>query len=117
MQPSLNLTPARGPSVWVRMDRESAAERRWLAMIAGGAVVIAATSAMRRPSNGRAWVAALGLACVAGGVLGRARSRGLPAALHRIGRPSDTGVVDAAIDQASADSFPASDAPSSMLRP
>jgi hypothetical protein len=112
--PSINLTPARGPSVWTR-DREHTIDRRWLAMIVGGAVL--ASSALRRPSSGRVWAATLGLACVAAGLLCQGCSRRLSAALERIKRSWDSGAgsVNDAVDQASADSFPASDAPSSSV--
>ena len=107
MPPSMNLTPERGPSVWTRMDRESKLDRWWLAMIVGGGVLAAAS--VRRPSSGRAWAAALGLAGVTAGFLCHSGSRRLSAALERLlwSEPADD-----AIDAASADSFPASDAAS-----
>jgi hypothetical protein len=91
------------------MDRQSRLDRWWLAMIVGGGVL--AASSMRRPSSGRTWAAALGLACVTTGVLCHSGSRRLSAALERLlwSEP-----VDNAIDRASADSFPASDAPASI---
>jgi hypothetical protein len=97
------------------MDREQTIDRRWLAMIVGGAVL--ASSALRRPSSGRAWAATVGLACLAAGLLCDGCSRRLSAALGRLTRSWDSGVesVNDAVDQASADSFPASDAPSSSI--
>jgi len=97
------------------MDREPTIDRRWLAMIVGGAVL--ASSALRRPSSGRAWAATLGLACVVAGLLCDGCSRRLSAAVGRIKRSweSGAGSVSDAVDIASADSFPASDAPSSSI--
>jgi hypothetical protein len=110
MPASLNLAPARGPSVWARMDRDAKTDRRWLAMIVGGAVL--AASARRRSSIGRAWALALGLTFMAAGFFGHGYWRRLSAALERL-RGSGGGPVNDAIDRASTDSFPASDAPSS----
>jgi hypothetical protein len=97
------------------MDREQAIDRRWLAMIVGGAVL--ASSALRRRSSGRAWAATFGLACLAAGLLCQECSRRLSAALGRVKRSWDSGAesVNDAVDQASADSFPASDAPSASI--
>ena len=111
MLPSLDLTPARGPSVWARMERERKMDRGWLAMIIiGGAVLVA--SVLRRPAIERAWTVALGLACVAVGCFSFGCPQRLSAALERLQRLGG-GPVNDAIDRASANSFPASDAPSS----
>jgi hypothetical protein len=109
MPPSLNLTPERGPSVWAQMDRQSQLDRFWLAMIVGGGVL--AASSVRRPSSGRAWAATLGMACMTTGLLCHSGSRRLSAVLERLWFSEP---VDDAIDRASADSFPASDAPASI---
>jgi len=113
MSQPLNLTPARGPSVWDRLERESTMNRYSLGAIAGGAALIA--SVLGRPSAGRArrtWAATLGLACIAAGYVSHSGSRGVTEALGRLlrRRASD----DDAIDRALSDSFPASDAPASM---
>ena len=111
MMPSLNLTPARGPSVWARMDREPKVDGRWLALIVGGGVLTA--SALQRPSSRRIGAAVLGLACMAVGVF-------CFGCAWRVGDTLDwlrslrCAPGDDAIDRASADSFPASDAPSSL---
>ena len=107
MPPSMNLTPERGPSVWARMDRKSKLDRWWLAMIVGGGAL--AASSIRRRANGRTW-AALGLACATTGFFCHSGSRRLSAAIESLYCAEP---VDDAIDRASADSFPASDAPAS----
>jgi len=114
MSQPLNLTPARGPSVWERLERESTLNRYSLATIASGAVVMA--SVLARPSAGRAqrtWAAALGITCIAAGFVSHSGSRRVSEALGRLFRPGASGHDDA-IDRASSDSFPASDAPASI---
>jgi hypothetical protein len=108
---SLNLTPERGPSVWARMERESKMDRYWLALIVGGGVL--AASSMRRASNGRPWAVTMGLAGLAAGFLCHSGSSRASAALERLWRSVSE---DDAIDTASADSFPASDAPATSIR-
>ena len=90
------------------MDRESKLDRWWLAMMIGGGVLAAAS--MGRPASGRRWAAALGLAGVTTGFLCHTGSRRLADAFARL---CCSEPVDDAIDRASADSFPASDAPAS----
>ena len=111
MPQPLNLTPARGPSAWARMDRESKMDQRSLFAIAGGAMLTA--SVLARPSTARRWAAAFGVACMAAGCVSHSGSRRLSAALGRLLDPS-ASQHDDAIDQASSDSFPASDAPASI---
>jgi hypothetical protein len=114
MSQPLNLTPARGPSVWDRLERESTMNRYSLGAIAGGAALIA--SVLGRPSAGRArrtWAATLGLACIAAGFVSHSGSRRVTEALGRVLRPR-ASEDDDAIDRALSDSFPASDAPASM---
>ena len=82
MVPSLNLSPARGPSAWDRMERQSTRDR-----LATG-------------------LFALGFGCIAAGVLMRPRPWTLSARFTR------RRATDDAVDRASADSFPASDPPS-----
>jgi hypothetical protein len=108
---SLNLTPERGPSVWARMERESKMDRYWLALIVGGGVL--AASSVGRPSRGRPWAVTVGLACVTAGFLCHSGSSRASAALARLWRSVSE---DDAIDTASADSFPASDAPATSIR-
>lgn len=111
MPQPLNLAPARGPSAWARLDRESKMDQRSLAAIVSGAVLTA--SALGRPSAGRRWAATLGVACVVAGFVSHSSSRRLYAALGRL-LNSGGSQLDDAIDQASSDSFPASDAPASI---
>jgi len=82
MAPSLNLSPARGPSTWERMDRESQRDKFGMTLIG------------------------VGLSLLAVGLLLRPWGR-RPLAGVRRSQPADDGV-----DRASADSFPASDPPS-----
>ena len=82
MQASPNLSPARGPSTWDRMERQS-----------------------KFDTLGRTLVG-LGLASIAAGLLMSSASSRLFAAFPR--RQAD----DDRVDDASADSFPASDPPS-----
>jgi len=108
---SLNLTPERGPSVWARMERESKMDRYWLALIIGGGAL--AASSMRRPSTVRSWGVTVGLACAIAGFLCHSGSGRASAALSRLWRSVSE---DDAIDTASEDSFPASDAPATSIR-
>jgi len=108
---SLNLTPERGPSVWARMERESKMDRYWLALVVGGGVL--AASSLRRPSNARLWAVAVGMACVTTGFLCHGGSRRASATLTRLWRSVSE---DDAVDTASEDSFPASDAPATSIR-
>jgi hypothetical protein len=93
------------------MDRESTTDQRSLLAIIGGSVLT--SSALASPSTGRRWAVALGLACMAAGCICHSGSRRLTAALGRLLRPS-ASQLDDAIDRASSDSFPASDAPASI---
>jgi len=93
------------------MDRESRMDQRSLVAIAGGAVLTA--SALGRPSTARRWAAAFGVACMAAGCVCHSGSRRLSATLERILHPG-AAQHDDAIDQASSDSFPASDPPASI---
>ena len=111
MPQPLNLTPARGPSVWERLDRESTMDRYSLAAIASGAALMA--SVLGRRSVGRTWAAAFGAACMAAGCVCHSGSRRLPEVLGRLLRPG-ASEHDDAIDRALSDSFPASDAPASI---
>jgi len=108
---SLNLTPERGPSVWARMERESKMDRYWLALIVGGGVLAAAS--MRRPSNARTLAVTVGMAGLTAGFLCHSGSGRASAALARLWHSVSE---DDAIDAASADSFPASDAPATSIR-
>lgn len=117
MSQPLNLTPARGPSVWERLERESTMNRYSLATIASGAALMA--SVLARPSGGRAqrrWAATLGVACMAAGFVCHSGSRRVSEALGRLFRPG-ASEHDDAIDRALSDSFPASDAPASISAP
>jgi len=111
MPQPLNLAPARGPSVWARMDRESRMDQRSLVAIAGGATLIA--SVLGRPSAARRWAAVFGVAGMAAGFMCHSGSRRVSDALQRLLRPGASRHDDA-IDQASLDSFPASDPPASI---
>ena len=59
MSQPLNLAPARGPSAWERMERESKMDQGSLAAIAGGAILTA--SLLARPSSRGRWAAAFGV--------------------------------------------------------
>jgi hypothetical protein len=83
MAPSLNLSPARGPSTWDRIARDSQRER------VGTILLIA------------------GFALVAAGLFVRAAS-----GRHPFPNIAGHGDTDDGVDRASADSFPASDPPS-----
>ena len=111
MPQPLNLAPARGPSAWARMDRESKMDQRSLVAIAGGAILTA--SALARPSTGSRWAAAFGVVCMTAGFFCHSGSRRLSDALERL-LNSAGSQHDDAIDQASSDSFPASDPPASI---
>jgi hypothetical protein len=93
------------------MERESKMDQGALAAIAGGAIFTA--SMLARRSTRRTWAAAFGVACLAAGCVCHSGSRRLSNALGRLLRPG-ASQHDEAIDQASSDSFPASDAPSSI---
>ena len=109
--PSLNLTPKRGPSVWMDADRSHTLGPQRLALIVGGAVLVAA--GLQRRGAGRAGAATLGIACIAAGWFCEGWIADASTWLTRVGRGSGPRLVDT-IDQASEDSFPASDPPSSM---
>ena len=99
---SMNLTPARGPSAWDRMERESKLDRVAISLVTAGAAL--SSSALWQRDRRRAWAIALGVASIAAGIF-----------LHpglRTARLSHRNAADEAIDRASADSFPASDPPS-----
>jgi hypothetical protein len=83
MTPSLNLSPARGPSTWERMERESQRDKFGMTLIG------------------------VGLSLVTAGLLLRPWGRRRSLAGVRRRKAADDGV-----DRASADSFPASDPPS-----
>ena len=105
MTPSLNLTPQRGPSVWHQMDRKPALCAAQIAAIAGGTLLVA--SSIRQRSTRDTWLAAMGMSCIAAALFCRAPFSSLGLRLKQRRQRYD------AIDQASADSFPASDSPSS----
>ena len=111
MPPSLNLTPARGPSVWDRMERDTKIDQCSLAMIVGGAMLTASALGRRRSASSR-WAAAIGLMSVAAGCFYHSGLR-LTTVLDQLRLPGATPVDDA-IDRASSDSFPASDPPASI---
>ena len=109
--PSLNLTPERGPSVWMDAERSHTLSPQGVALIVAGAVLVA--SGLQRRGASRAGAATLGIACIAGGWFCDRWISDASGWLARLGRRSGRRLVDT-IDQASEDSFPASDAPSSM---
>jgi hypothetical protein len=84
MAPSLNLSPARGPSTWDRIARDSQRERFGTILLVAGFALVAVGLFVRTAASGRN-----PFANIAGA------------------RAGDDGV-----DRASADSFPASDPPS-----
>jgi hypothetical protein len=100
---ALNLSPARGPSVWDRIDRQSKLDRLALILISSGAAASAVVLARQR---GRSWVFAAAAGGLAAGLLWQGRSLRIAPLFTRRNR------FDEVIDRASADSFPASDPPS-----
>jgi hypothetical protein len=93
------------------MDRETRMDQRSLVAITGGAMLIA--SVLGRPSAARRWAAVVGVACMAAGCVSHSGSRRVTDMLQRLLRPGASRHDDA-IDQASLDSFPASDPPASI---
>ena len=108
---SLNLTPKRGPSVWDQVDSNRAVDFRWIELTMAGALL--ARAAIRRGSTERLWLATLGTACIAAALFHDAIASRLSTTRSRIGHAFRHDAYDA-VDVASADSFPASDAPASM---
>lgn len=110
-RPSLNLTPERGPSVWERDDCGHVLGPEGLALIVGGAVLVASSTRQRRSLG--AGTAALGVAFIAAGWF---CNRWMPEARSWVARLACRSgrLADETLDRASEDSFPASDAPSSM---
>jgi hypothetical protein len=104
---SLNLTVARGPSVWAKPRRASAGLAA--ATITGAAVFIGCAWALRSRTN-RA-LAAAGLFAVALGLASDAAS-GLLNRLRGLGASALDDSGDDEVDRASKASFPASDPPS-----
>jgi hypothetical protein len=104
MSSAMNLSPARGPSVWERLDRQSKLDRLAIVLISSGAAASATALARQR---GRSWIFAFGAGAIAAGLLWQGRSLRIAPLFTRRSR------LDEAIDRASADSFPASDPPSS----
>ena len=100
--PSLNLTPQRGPSVWDDLHRKPSMNAAHLAVMTGGALLLA--SSMRQRKVPGLWTAAFGVGLIAGAAL-CPRPMCWPSLL-RFAQPKDH--YDA-VDQALADSFPASD--------
>jgi len=103
----LNLTPKRGPSVWTQRSGDD----RWPTVI--GAVLLAAGLGLPyagfRKRRGRPLArASVALAAIGGALLTGALRKGVRTLTDALSRRC---AEDDAIDQASADSFPASDAP------
>lgn len=104
-----NLAPQRGPSVWDRPDPPapwSAAEsERWCVAACGGAL---AAMGLRQRSTGGALLAIAGGALAFRALLGFNDLASLRRTVDRLRVPTTADQVD----EASGDSFPASDAPS-----
>ena len=105
MEPSLNLTPERGPSVWTERTTRSS-----VAPIAAAAGVALVALAWRASPARRFWIAGLGtagaVAALLSGPLGDCADRALAGAKARVrGRRREP------LDDTLNDSFPASDAP------
>jgi hypothetical protein len=109
--PSTNLAPQRGPSVWNAPPASTRAGAGAVALVAGGVILLA--SSLRKQGNERAGGIALGAACLAAGWMYEGWTAGIGAFVDRVRHPSKAH-VDARLDDALDDSFPASDAPSSM---
>jgi hypothetical protein len=110
-RPSMNLTPRRGPSVWTRNEPSATLTRESLALVSAGACFLAGS--LQRRGLGRAAAVALGLSCLAAGWVSDAWISGAVVWLDRVCHPY-RHKQDARLDDALDDSFPASDAPSSM---
>jgi hypothetical protein len=106
MEPSLNLRLDRGPSVWNRLDQRSTERQGQLMLVAAG--VLLAVWWLRRGSKRTLWPLA-----IAAGVAGMTWS-GFSFSNRRAAQPRAGSQNDTMVDVAVADSFPASDPPSSM---
>lgn len=98
MEPSLNLTPQRGPSVWSR----NTAPQYWPLALAGLSLV----ALSRRAASHRGWLAGLGAAAAAYSLMqGPLRTRVELMRVHCRERERATEPLDSTLK----DSFPASD--------
>lgn len=108
---SKNLAPQRGPSVWERPSPPQGwtteDSERWMVTICGGTLALIG---LRQRSTSGVLLAALGATCAARALLGYHDVATLRDMVGRL-RESVDSVVDE-VDDASAGSFPASDAPS-----
>ena len=101
MSTPLNLTLQRGPSVWD--DRPVSAAKNWRALgVAAGAVL---ASLALHPRANRQWLIGMGLGVAGACLLGDRLASTITAGMRRI----VPGVRNDLVDQASEDSFPASD--------
>jgi hypothetical protein len=103
-----NLAPQRGPSVWDRPEPawSPAESERWCVAACGGAL---AAMGLRQRSSGGALLALAGGALAVRALLGFNDLATVRRAVEGLSR--DRGLADA-IEAASDESFPASDAPS-----
>ena len=91
--------------MWHQMDKKPAMCTAQMAAIAGGTLLVA--SSIRQRTSRDTWLAAMGMGVIAGALFCRAPFSALGLRFKHRRRRND------AIDQASEDSFPASDPPSS----
>ena len=106
----MNLAPTRGPSVWDRPEQSGGWTRedseRWMVTICGGAL---AALGLRQRSVGGTLLAALAGAAAVRAMLGYRDINTLRHYAEHLGQPA---AQQDEVDDASAGSFPASDAPS-----
>lgn len=109
-RPGRNLSPNRGPSVWDRPEPptpwNAAESERWCVAACGSAL---AAVGLRQRSTGGALLALAGGALAIRALLGY---NDLASLRRTVGRLHDDAGHKDAIESASDDSFPASDAPS-----
>ena len=104
-----NLAPTRGPSVWDRPERPVGwtlqDSERWMVTICGGTLALVG---LRQRSASGILLAALGGAAAVRAVLGY---RDVETLRQVASRYRETTILPDAVEDASSESFPASDAP------
>jgi hypothetical protein len=106
----LNLAPQRGPSVWDRPETRQGwtleESEKWCVAVCGGTLALVG---LRQRSAGGVLLAALGGALAVRSILGYRDLYTVRGLVDRLGQVSG---LDDYVDNASDESFPASDAPS-----